>query len=171
MLARAVSSAWVGLTAAGNPEGHHGSMRSGMGSGWLAVAFLFTGRDERLPRQVSTELQQEADLSESKPSYPVTPDGRYLVVRGRLWRRTNPALPEEMRDRLVHELMEARRAIRDARSAEDKPRESEARQRVHAAKQAMGERGPVWWTDGAPDYNRHLARNTPYATWFATLTP
>ena len=29
----------------------------------------------------------------------------------------------------------------------------------------LGERGPVWWTDGAPDFNRKLARNTPYARW------
>jgi hypothetical protein len=26
-----------------------------------------------------------------------TPDGRYLVVRGRLWRTSNPALPPERR--------------------------------------------------------------------------
>jgi hypothetical protein len=38
---------------------------------------------------------------------------------------------------------------------------------VDAAKRALGERGPVWWTDGAPDYNRRMARNTPYASWFA----
>lgn len=90
------------------------------------MAFLLTGRDECLPQQVPTKLQQEADLSESKPSYPVTPAGRYQVVHYRLWRRTNPVLPEDLRDRLVHEVMEARRAIRDARSAEDKPGESEA---------------------------------------------
>ena len=37
------------------------------------------------------------------------------------------------------------------------------------AKVGLGERGPVWWGDGAPDYNRHLAKNTPYAEWFAGL--
>ena len=42
-----------------------------------------------------------------------------------------------------------------------------ARQAVDAAKIALGERGPVWWADGAPDYNRHMAKNTPYADWFA----
>lgn len=40
---------------------------------------------------------------------------------------------------------------------------------VDRNKQALGERGPVWWTDGSPDYNRHMARNTPYAEWFASL--
>ena len=38
---------------------------------------------------------------------------------------------------------------------------------MDAAKRGLGERGPVWWTDGAPDYNRRLARNTPYAAWYA----
>jgi hypothetical protein len=39
--------------------------------------------------------------------------------------------------------------------------------RVNEAKLALGERGPVWWENGAPDYNRHMARNTCYADWFA----
>ncbi|GAA0317760.1 hypothetical protein [Kineococcus aurantiacus] len=94
----------------------------------------------------------------------LTPDGRYLVVRGRLWRRSDPALPEDRRQELVHELMAARRAKRDA--ADDDAREL-ARQRVDAAKHALGERGPVWWDDGAPDLTRHLARTTEYADWFA----
>lgn len=44
-----------------------------------------------------------------------------------------------------------------------------AMQRVDAAKHALGERGPPWWDDGAPDYNRRMARLTPYADWFAGL--
>ena len=40
---------------------------------------------------------------------------------------------------------------------------------VHAAKVALGERGPVWWNDGAPDLNRHMARNSIYSGWFAEL--
>ena len=27
----------------------------------------------------------------------------------------------------------------------------------------------VWWTDGAPDFNRRPARETPYAEWYAGL--
>jgi hypothetical protein len=46
-----------------------------------------------------------------------------------------------------------------------------ARARVDAAKIALGERGPVWWSDGAPDLTRHLARTGPYADWFASLAP
>ena len=42
-----------------------------------------------------------------------------------------------------------------------------ARKAVDVAKVALGERGPPWWTDGAPDFNRHMAKNTPYAEWYA----
>lgn len=96
-----------------------------------------------------------------------TPDGRYLVVRGRLWRRTDPRLPPDERDRSVHALMDARRAVGRARRAGDPDGLRAARAAVDAAKVALGERGPVWWDDGAPDYTRRLARTTPYAAWWA----
>lgn len=99
--------------------------------------------------------------------YPRTPDGRYFVVRGRLWRTSNPDLPASERDRLVGDLMKARRAVRAA--AGEPAATAMARAAVDAAKVALGERGAVWWRDGAPDYNRHMARNTPYADWFAAL--
>ena len=98
---------------------------------------------------------------------PVTPDGRYIVVRGRLWRRANPHLAEETRNRLVRDLMTARRAVGVAKRSDDAHGESVAHGNVDAAKQALGERGPVWWTDGAPDFNRHMAKNSPYADWWA----
>jgi hypothetical protein len=72
-----------------------------------------------------------------------------------LWRLSNPSLDPEHRQQLARELMDARRK-RD-------------RARVDATKRALGERGPPWWTDGAPDWNRHLAKNTPYRDWFAAL--
>ena len=100
-------------------------------------------------------------------AYPDTPDGRYFVVRGRLWRKSNPALDEETRQALIRELMSARRAVRDAKGDPDAM--ADARQKVDDAKGALGERGPVWWEDGEPDLNRHLAKNTPYAAWFARL--
>ncbi len=105
----------------------------------------------------------------ARKPYPVTPDGRYFVVRGRLWRTSNPNLPESERKRLTRELMAARRAKAKAMRTKDAAAREIARQAVDAAKHALGERGPVWWTDGAPDLNRHLARNTPYADWFASL--
>lgn len=101
--------------------------------------------------------------------YPQTPDGRYFLVRSRLWRTTNPTLPPETRQALVHELMEARRAKGLAMRAADAAAREAARQRIDAAKHALGERGQPWWHDGAPDLNRHLVRTTPYAEWFAAL--
>jgi hypothetical protein len=102
--------------------------------------------------------------------YPVTLDGRYFVVRGRLWRCTNPALPEPERKKLTRELMRARAAVGNARRSGDAAAEQRAREDVHGAKLALGERGPVWWSDGAPDYNRYLVKNTPYGEWFERLT-
>ncbi len=98
-----------------------------------------------------------------------TPDGRYIVVRGRLWRRANPALAETERARLTSELMAARRAVAEAGRARDEARLAEARAAVHRAKCALGERGPVWWTDGVRDFTRFLAKNTPYAEWYASV--
>lgn len=103
------------------------------------------------------------------PAYPTTPDGRYFVVRGRLWRTSNPALPEDERQALVERLMRARRRVGEAKKAGDRDAERDARADVDAAKRGLGERGPVWWTDGAPDYNRRMVANTPYADWHAAL--
>jgi hypothetical protein len=102
--------------------------------------------------------------------HPVTPDGRYFVVRGRLWRCSKPSLPAAEREQHVEALMRARSSVGRALRAGDADAEREARRAVDAAKIALGERGPAWWSDGAPDYNRRLARNTPYRHWFAGLT-
>ncbi|GJD97540.1 hypothetical protein [Methylobacterium iners] len=103
--------------------------------------------------------------------YLVTPDGRYFVVRGRLWRRTNPALPEDSRRTWVKALMAARRAVGVAKRAGDDNALTDARAAVERAKVALGERGPVWWEDGAPDENRRMAARSSYAAWFAALVP
>lgn len=100
-----------------------------------------------------------------------TPDGRYFVVRGRLWRCTNPDLSEEAREDHVRELMAARRAVRSAMLLQDKEALKQARISVNRAKIALGERGEVWWDDGTPDYTRKYVRNTPYASWYADLNP
>lgn len=107
-------------------------------------------------------------MSESQTDpYPLTPDGRYFIVKARLWRTSNPAIEPDERDRLVKELMAARRAVRTASNNADAMRAASAR--VETAKRSLGERGPVWWTDGSPDYNRRFVKNTPYAIWFAAL--
>lgn len=101
--------------------------------------------------------------------HPVTPDGRYFVVRGRLWRCNDPSLPPEERDRFTKDLMTARRAKQTAMRTGDDAAREEARAAVDAAKHALGERGQVWWSDDAPDFNRRMAVNTPYAEWFRDL--
>ncbi|MGO4816580.1 hypothetical protein AB4156_44540, partial [Cupriavidus sp. 2MCAB6] len=94
---------------------------------------------------------------------PTTPDGRYFMVAGRLWRSTNPAIPAARRHELVTNLMDARRAVKDAKRGNGELHV--ARIAVDAVKVALGERGPVWWNDDAPDFNRHLVKKTPYADW------
>jgi hypothetical protein len=100
----------------------------------------------------------------------VTPDGRYFVVRGRLWRRANPDLPVERRETLIGELMNARRAVKTALRSGAAAELSLARKAVDSAKIALGERGAVWWTDGAPDLNRHKVKDSPYAEWYSAAT-
>ncbi len=103
------------------------------------------------------------------PPAPITPDGRYLVVRGRLWRRSDPKLAPARRQALVDALMDARRAVRAALASGDAKALADARAQVQAAKIGLGERGPVWWDDGAPDLTRHMAANTLYADWYSSL--
>ncbi|TBU99842.1 hypothetical protein [Stutzerimonas kirkiae] len=102
--------------------------------------------------------------------YPRTPDGRYFVVKERLWRCSDPALSEERRQRLVNELMQARREVKQAKANDDAAALKVARARVDASKIALGERGAPWWNDGSPDYNRQRVTRTPYAEWFLALT-
>ena len=102
--------------------------------------------------------------SSSPMGYLVTPDGRHFVVCDRLWRCSNPSLSTATRERLVKELMQARSDVRRAKGSVQAL--AEARRRVDAAKIALGERGPPWWDDGAPDYNRRLVKNTPYSAWW-----
>ncbi|MDO6415357.1 hypothetical protein Q4F19_13265 [Sphingomonas sp. BIUV-7] len=100
---------------------------------------------------------------------PLTPDGRYIVVRGRLWRAANPDLAPDRRQELVNALMAARRAVGQAERMGDAAAAAAAHDAVHRAKMALGERGPPWWTDGAPDLNRRMAKNSCYAQWYESL--
>ena len=65
--------------------------------------------------------------------------------------------------------MKARRAKGVAMRAGDLQAREAARKQVDEAKIALGERGEPWWTDGAPDWNWHMVKNTPYAEWFHSL--
>jgi len=72
-----------------------------------------------------------------------TADGHHIIVNGRKWRATNPHIPAQLRTELVGELMSSRRAVKAAKG--DNAALGAARSRVHRAKVALGERGPVWW--------------------------
>lgn len=77
------------------------------------------------------------------PEVEHTEDGRHIVVDGRRWRASDPAVPERLRTELVAELMRARRLVRT--------RGDEVRPMVHDAKVALGERGEVWWEERTVD--------------------
>ena len=100
--------------------------------------------------------------------YPQTPDGRYFVSRGRMWRCTDPSLDDSERRAAIRALMQARRAVHLA--GDDAEAEAAARACVDAAKRRLGERGPVWWDDGAPDEGGFHPNNTSYATWWHGLS-
>ena len=85
----------------------------------------------------------------SLKDYPQTPDGRYFVAAGKLWRCSDPRLTPAGRKALTKKLMDARRKVKEVQNNEAKLKA--ARRQVNAAKEALGERGPVWWDDGAPD--------------------
>lgn len=72
-----------------------------------------------------------------------------------------------MRADLVRTLMSARQAVRDTDG--DPEQIASARVAVGAARQALGERGPAWWDDNAPDFNRRMVANTPYAALYVDL--
>ena len=99
--------------------------------------------------------------------YPDTPDGRNFVVRAQLWRKSNPALDDETRERLFKAFMSPRRAVRETKSQLSAM--AKARRQVKDAKVSIGKRGPVWWDDGARDFNRHLVKDT-HPKWFEDVT-
>jgi hypothetical protein len=76
----------------------------------------------------------------------------------------NPHLDGQERSAIVRRLMTARRTVRDAKAMGDPTAEAAAHRMVDEAKRALGERGPVWWSDSVPDFNRHMAKNSPYAS-------
>jgi hypothetical protein len=127
---------------------------------------------------ISRSVKSASTIGAGRPhggrSLALTPDGRYLVIAGkagpRLWRASNPALSTEERQVQVDALMTARRSVRAANG--DPEALVSARADVDRAKRLLGERGPVWWSDGAPDFNRTLVKNSPYEEWWQTqLSP
>ncbi len=80
-----------------------------------------------------------------------TADGHHVVINGRRWRATDPAIPEDRRSELVSILMAWRREVRRTKGTEA---EAASRAGVQAAKVALGERGqPPWW-EQSPEQRR-----------------
>lgn len=131
----------------------------------MPIAGKKTAKEAAAKKPVARQHRKLAQAAK----YPETPDGRYFVVRGRLWRMSNPGLGEAERTDLVVRLMKARRAVRDAKRSADLEAEAAAHNALDEAKRALGERGPVWWDDTSPDLNRRMAKNTPYADWYAKI--
>ncbi|TSI14928.1 biopolymer transporter Tol [Brevibacterium aurantiacum] len=80
---------------------------------------------------------------------------KWMVIKGRKWRRTDPELPEEMVAELKSHLGTARNAVRTAQKTGTDEEVSAARNRVSIAKHGLGERGDYWWQ---MDVGQRIAR-------------
>jgi hypothetical protein len=78
-------------------------------------------------------------------------DERWLVIDGRRWRRTDPALPLDVVEALRSHLGRARSAVGAAGRRGDDDAVAAARRRVGIAKHGLGERGPAWWDEPVPE--------------------
>ena len=96
-------------------------------------------------------------------------DERWLVVDGRRWRRTDPALPEDVAAALRSHLGSARSAVGVASRRGDDDAVAAARERVGIAKHGLGERGPRWWEE--PLSARIERAHAALAELGATSTP
>ena len=74
-------------------------------------------------------------------------DDHFCVVNGRRWRKTDPALPEDVAAALRSHLGSARATIGAASRRGDEEAVAAARVRVGIAKHGLGERGPKWWDE------------------------
>jgi hypothetical protein len=90
-----------------------------------------------------------------------TDDGRYVVIGGRRWRATDPAVPEEVAAVLRRELMSARRAVGAALRSGDEQAERAARARVQRTKTALGERGTPWWEQSLQERQQRWESGLP----------
>ena len=87
-----------------------------------------------------------------------TDDGRFIVVDGRRWRATDPAIPGARRDELQRVLMAWRREVKRVRGTDG---EAAARAGVQAAKVALGERGTPWWEQDDAERRRRWEADVP----------
>lgn len=103
----------------------------------------------------------------ARKDHPTTPDGRYFVSKGKLWRKTDPRLGDSERRAAIKAMMQARRDMAQAMTEFET---QTARARIDAAKTRLGEAGPVWWDDGAADESGIAPGKSSYVDWWAGLT-
>ena len=97
-----------------------------------------------------------------------TPDRRYLLLGDKLLRSYNPNLPNDRIDDLLVVLFNSRCDLRRARQC-DGTEPLELVDAIEAARRALGQSGPVWWDDGAPDLDGVPVLSTCYAEWFKSM--
>lgn len=96
-------------------------------------------------------LPKKAQHVSKAPSKQVdrTSDGHYIVVNGRKWRATDPAIPESELEEFKHFLALGRSGSRKSKTKTEDDIKA-ARQYTGLAKLGLGERGqPVWWEDSS----------------------
>ena len=81
-------------------------------------------------------------------------DERWLIVKGRRWRRIDPALEPSVIEELKSRLGAARNAVKQAKRRGAENDLAEARRRVDVAKHGLGERGEYWWEMSLEDRRR-----------------
>lgn len=70
-------------------------------------------------------------------------DERFLVIKGRRWRRQDPDIPDDVAAILRSHLGRGRSAVGVAKRKGEDP--TPLRVRVGLAKHGLGERGTPWW--------------------------
>lgn len=81
-----------------------------------------------------------------------------MVIDGRRWRATDPAIPDDRRAELTRALMAWRREVRRTRGTDG---EAAARAGVQAAKVALGERGTPWWEQTEEERRARWSASVP----------
>lgn len=88
------------------------------------------------------------------PDATYSDDEKWMVIRGRRWRRTDPDLPAEVVEELKSHLGKARSGVRAAKKSGDEDELRAVRNRVNTAKHGLGERGDYWWEMSVEDRRR-----------------
>lgn len=94
------------------------------------------------PLEASGSAERPGEGAAGRDGPERTDDGRYIFVRGRRWRASDPCLDESVASALRTQLGRARSALRTAREPEAI---AAWRAQVQLAKEGLGERGTAWW--------------------------